>query len=188
MCAALVCVSCLSVTAQEKANIRTISSQTADLVTFKISVPKSSYAPHENITVNYTVTNSSKKVAYLVLAPEPGPKVDESKRILVLPSPVKDQSEWNRYDNTLVRIPPGRSSSGKRIIEGTKVPVNAKSEAESWEIQVVFAYVFDPSAADISELLGCKDTSYSYPCLGKLDELAKLLTVGNLVVEVRGRK
>jgi hypothetical protein len=150
-------------------------------------VPKSSYAPHENITVNYTVTNNSKKVAYLVLAPKPGPNVDESTRTVLIPSPVKDQSEWNRYDNTLVRILPGRSSSGKLVIEGSTVPVNPKSEAESWEIRGVFAYVFDPAKADISELLQCKDTSYSYPCLGKLYELAKLVTLGGLVVEVRSR-
>jgi hypothetical protein len=49
--------------AQEKVNIRTIRSQTADAVAFKISVPQSSYAPSQDIVINYDVTNNSKKVA-----------------------------------------------------------------------------------------------------------------------------
>lgn len=52
---------------------------------------------------------------------------------------------------------------------------------------MVFGYVFDPAKADIGELLACKDTSYSFPCLGKLYNIAKILTVGNMVVEVRSR-
>lgn len=183
----IVCGSFLTARAQDKVNVSTISSQTADLVTFKIYSPKSSYGPNQNIPVNYTVTNSSRKVAYLVLEPTPQPKVDEKKRFLAISSPVKDQSEWNRYDNDLIRILPGHSFSGKLVINGTKVPGNPKSEFESWEIQVVFAYIFAPAKSDIDELLACKETTYSYPCLGKLDEVAKHLTVGNLVVEVRSR-
>ena len=52
---------------------------------------------------------------------------------------------------------------------------------------MVFGYVFDPAKADIGELPACKDTSYSFPCLGKLYNIAKILTVGNMVVEVRSR-
>jgi hypothetical protein len=187
-CAVLLAgVSFPTATAQEKVNVRTISSQTADAVTFKISVPQSSYAPNQNIIINYTVTNNSKKVAYLVLEPQPQTNVDEQNRFLKIASPIKFQEEWNKYDNDLVRLAPGRSSSGKLVIAGTQVPVNPKSDAESWEIQVVFGYVFDPAKADIDELLQCKDTSYSLPCLGKLNDIAKLLTVGNMVVEVRSR-
>ena len=183
-CALVVfCGSFLTASAQDKVNVRTISSQTADLVTFKISVPQNSYGPNQSIAVKYTVTNSSRKMAYLVLEPTPQPKVDEKKRFLTIPSPVKDQSEWNRYDNDLIRVQPGHSFSGKLVIN--EVPRNPKSDFESWELQVVFAYVFDPAKPDIDQLLACKDTTYSYPCLGKLDEVAKSLTVGNLVVEVR---
>jgi hypothetical protein len=181
----LLCASSLSARAQEKVNVRTISSQTADLVAFKISVPQSSYAPNQNITIDYTVTNKSRRVAYLVLEPQPRPNVDEQKRFLILQSPIKYQKEWNRYDNDLISILPGRSFSGKLVIEGSRVPVNPKTESESWEIQVVFGYVFDPAKHDIEELLACKDTTYSFPCLGTLYGIAKLLTVGNLVVEVR---
>jgi len=181
------CGSLFTISAQDKVIVRTISSQTADLVTFKISMPQSSVGPDQNITVNYTVTNSSRKVAYLVLGPTPPPKVDEEKRFLTFQSPVKDQSEWNRYDNDLIKIRPGHSFSGKLVIKGSEVPRNPKSDFESWEIQVVFAYVFDPARTDIDELLACKDTTYSFPCLGKLDDVAKRLTVGNLVVEVWSR-
>ena len=181
------CASFPSATAQEKVNVRTISSQTADSVAFRISVAPSSYAPNQNITIDYTVTNNSTKVAYLVLEPEPSTSVDEEKRFLKIESPVKDQSEWNRYNNNLIRLQPRRSFSGKLVIAGTRVPVNPKSESESWQIQVVFGYVFDPAKTDIDELLACKDTTYSFPCLGKLYDIAKVVTVGNLVVEVRGR-
>ena len=181
------CVSFAPATAQEKVNIRTISAQTTDAVAFTISVPQSSYEPSQNIVINYTVTNNSKKVAYLVLEPEPQTKVDEKKRSLKIESPVKYQEEWNRYDNELIRLLPRRSFSGKLVIAGTQIPVNPRSDAESWEIQVVFGYVFDPAKADVDELLACKDTSYSFPCLGKLYNIAKILTVGNMVVEVRSR-
>lgn len=184
----VVCGSFLTASAQGKVNVSTVSSQTADLITFKIYGPKSSYGPKQNITVNYTVTNSSRKVAYLVLEPTPRTKVDEKERFLTIASPVKDQSEWNRYDNDLIRILPGHSFSGKLVINGTEVPSNPGSAFESWELQVVFSYVFAPAKSDIDQLLlECKDTTYSYPCLGKLDEVARHLTVGNLVVEVRGR-
>ena len=65
--------------------------------------------------------------------------------------------------------------------------VKSRSDAESWQIQVVFGYVFNPTKADIDELLACKDTSFSFPCLGKLNDIAKILAVGNMVVEVRSR-
>ena len=116
----------LTGSAEDKVNVRTISSQTVDQVTFKISVPQNSYGPNQTIAVNYTVTNSSKKVAYLVLAPTPPPKVDEKKRLITIPSPVKDQSEWNRYDNDLITIRPGRTFSGKLVIN--EVPRNPKSD------------------------------------------------------------
>jgi hypothetical protein len=187
-CAVLpACVSLSTAIAQEKVNIRTIRSQTADAVAFTISVPQSSYAPNQNIVINYTVANNSKKVAYLVLEPQPQTNVDEKNRFIRLESPVKYQEEWNRYDNDLIRLAPGRSFSGKLVIPGTQTPVNPKSDAESWQMQVVFGYVFDPAKADIDELLACKDTSYSFPCLGKLNDIAKIVAVGNMVVEVRSR-
>jgi len=173
--------------AQEKVNVRTIGSQTADAVEFKISVSQSSYAANQNIVINYTVTNNNKKVAYLVLEPQPQTNVDEKNRFLKIESPVKYQEEWNRFDNNLIRLAPEQSFSGKLVIAGTQIPVNPKSDAESWEIQVVFGYVFDPAKGDIDELLACKDTRYSFPCLGKLNDIAKILTVGNMVVEVRSR-
>ena len=52
---------------------------------------------------------------------------------------------------------------------------------------MLFGYVFDPTKADIDELLACKNTSFSFPCLGKLNDIAKILAVGNMVVEVRSR-
>ncbi len=179
------CVSFATASAQEKVNIQTISSETRDAVAFKISVPQNSYGPTQNVVIDYTVTNKSKKVVYLVLEPQPQTKVDEKNRSLKIESPVKYQEEWNRYDNDLIRLLPRRSFSGKLVIAGTQIPVNPKSDAESWEIQVVFGYVFDPAKADRDELLACKDTSYSFPCLGKLYYIAKILTVGNMVVEIR---
>lgn len=187
-CAVLsACVSFSTVIAQEKVNIRTIRSQTVDAVAFNISVLQSSYAPNQSIVINYTVANNSKKVAYLVLEPEPQTNVDEKSRFLRIESPVKYQEEWNRYDNDLIRLAPGRSFSGKLVIPGTQIPVNPRSDAESWQIQVVFGYLFDPTKVDIEELLACKDTAFSFPCLGKLNDIAKILAVGNIVVEVRSR-
>ena len=186
-CALLLACITLSTAIAQKVNIRTLRSQTADAVAFNISVPQSSYAPHQNVVISYTVTNNSKKVAYLVLEPQPKTNVDEKNRFLRIESPVKSQQEWNRYDTDLIRLAPGRSFSGKLVIPGTRIPVNPRSDGESWEIQVVFGYVFDPAKTDIDELLACKDTSYSYPCLGKLDDIAKILAVGNMVVEVRSR-
>ena len=180
------CISFSTAIAQQ-VNIRTIRSETADAVAFNISVPQSSYAPNQNIVINYTVANNSKKVAYLVLEPQPRTNVDEKNRFLGIESPVKSQDEWNRYDNELIRLAPGRSFSGKLVIPGNKIPINPRSDWESWQIQVVFGYVFDPAKADIEELFACKDTWYSYPCLGKLNEIAKILAVGNMVGEVRGR-
>ena len=102
-------------------------------------------------------------------------------------SPVKDRSEGNRYENDLVRLLPRRSFSGKLVIPGAQVPVNPKSDAENWEVQVIFGYVFNPAKADIQELLPCKETPTALPCIGKLYDIAQRVAVGNLVVEVRGR-
>lgn len=123
------CVSIGTATAQEKVNIRTISSQTTDAVAFKMSVPQSSYGPSQNIVIDYTVTNNSKKVAYLVLEHQPQTNVDEKNRSLKIESPVKYQEEWNRYDNDLIRLLPRRSFSGKLVIAGTQIPVNPRSDA-----------------------------------------------------------
>ena len=148
---------------------------------------KSSYGPNQNIVVDYTVANSSKKVAYLVLEPQPQTNVDEKNRFLRIESPVKYQEEWNRYYNDLNRLAPGRSFSGKLVIprnsDSRKSKVGCGELADSGGVRLRLR----PAKADIDELLACKDTSYSFPCLGKLNDIAKIVAVGNMVVEIRSR-
>lgn len=171
--------------AQDKVRILSVSSQTADLVTFQISVPKGGYALSQDIVVNYIVKNNSTKVVYLVLEPKPRIATDADKHILTIESPVKYQNEYTQYDNDLIKIPPRRSFSGKLIINGAEVPRDKDSESEDWDFQVVFGYVLDPAPPDISELQACKDTKYSFSCLGKLREMTRQLAVGSLMVEVK---
>jgi hypothetical protein len=56
------CISFSTAIAQQ-VNIRTIGFETADAVAFNISLPQSSYPPNQNIVINYTIANNSKKVA-----------------------------------------------------------------------------------------------------------------------------
>ena len=86
--------------------IRTISAQTADRLTFRISLPHRLYGPRQNVVINYSVRNESAKVAC-------------------------------------------------------------------------------PPKADMEELLWGRDTNYALPFLVKLENLAKVLTVGALIVEVK---
>ena len=169
----------------DKVTIKTISAQTADLLTFRISLPQRLYGPRQNVIISYTVRNDGARVAYLVTEPQTRLKVDEKNLTLMIQSPVKYQDEWTRYDNDLVRLRPGQSHAGKLVIDGAEIPPHPSVETEDWTIQVRFAYVFDPSKADIEELLECRGTNYSLPCLGKLIGVARVLTIGSLFIEVK---
>ncbi len=169
----------------DEVTIKTISSQTADLLTFRISLPQRVYEPRQNIVIGYTVRNDSAKVAYLVTEPQTSLRVDEKNLTITIKSPVKYQDEFNRYDIDLVRLRPGQSCAGKLVIDGAEIPPHPSVETEDWTIQVRFAYVFDPSKADVEELLECRGTKYSFPCLGKLVGVAKVLTIGSLFIEVK---
>ena len=43
----------------DKVTIRTVSAQTADLLTFRISLPQRLYGPRQNVVISYNVTNYS---------------------------------------------------------------------------------------------------------------------------------
>ena len=180
----LVCGNCLTVSAQYPVQVRTITSQTADLLTFRIFVPQRKYAARENVVVSYTARNDSRLVAYVVLEPQTRIDMDKKFRVLTVESPVKTQDEWSRYDNTFVKLLPGQSYSGKLVIDGTQIPPSGRVEWEDWEVQVNFAYVFNPKKAVIEELLQCVGTSYSLPCLGTLNEAAVSFKVGTFLVQV----
>lgn len=100
---------------------------------------------------------------------------------------MKYQDEFNRYDNHFIRLRPGQSHAGKLTIDGKQIPINPKLESEDWTLDVRFANVFNLPKADMDELLHCVGTRYSFPCLGKLEEVAQVLTVGTLIVEVKSR-
>jgi hypothetical protein len=165
--------------------IRSISAQTDDLLTFRIAVPQRLYGPRQNVVISYNVRNDGAKVAYLVTEPGVRVKVDEKNRTLLIESSVKYQEEWTRYDNDFVRLGPGQSHAGKIVIDGAEIPINPRSESEDWTLEVRFAYVFNLPKADMEELLGCRGSKYSLPCLGKLADVAKILTIGALIVEVK---
>ena len=168
----------------DEVTIRTISAQTADRLTFRISLPQRLYGPRQNVVISYNVRNDGTKVAYLVTEPGTRLRVDKEKNTLLIESPVKYQDEWTRYDNDFVRLRRGQSHAGKLVIDGAEIPSFRRVETEDWAIQVRFAYVFDPAQADIEELLYCRGTNYALPCLGKLIEVAKVLTIGSLFIEV----
>ena len=183
----LVCASYVAVCAQGyETNIRNISLQTLDLLTFRISVPpQHQYAARENVVITYTVRNDSRRMAYLVLEPQTRlVEMDEKFHAFTVASPVKYQEEWNRFDNTFVELRAGKSYSGKLVIDGTQIPLSGRVEWEDWRVQVRFAYVFNPAKKVIEELLECVDTTYSLPCLGALNEAASVLTIGTLLVQV----
>lgn len=181
----LVCGNSSFLRADDKVRLLSVSSQTADFVVFQISSRQHSYALGEDLVINYTVRNNSGKPIYLVSEPKPRLSVDQERYFLRVESPVKYQDEFTQYDNDLIKILPRRTFSGKLVIKANEVPRDKESESEDWDLQVGFSYVFDPSKPDISELLGCKNTKYSFPCLGKLLMLSRRLTVGNLVIEVK---
>ena len=165
--------------------VRTITAQTADLLTFRISLPVRVFGPRENVVISYTVKNEGRKVSYLVLEPQTRPQIDEKQRTVIIQSPVKYQEEWNRFDNTFVKLSPGGSYSGKLVIEAAAIPPHPSVATEDWTVQVEFAYVYNLSREDVEELLECVGTQYSFPCLGKLDQLARVFTVGSLFFEVK---
>ena len=181
----LVCGNCLTVSAQYPVQVKTITSQTADLLTFRIFIPQHKYAARENVVLSYTVRNDSRRVANLVLEPQTR-LIDMDKKFhaFTVASPVKYQEEWTKYDNTFVKLRPGQSYSGKLVIDGTQIPPSGRVEWEDWKVQVSFAYVFNPRKAVIEELLQCVGTSYSLPCLGTLNEAAVSFKVGTFLVQV----
>jgi hypothetical protein len=182
----LVCGNCLSASAQGyPAKIKTITSQTADLLTFRVSVPQHKHAARENVVISYTVRNDSRRVAYLVLEPKTRlDHMDAKFHAFTVASPVKYQEEWTRYDNTFVKLRPGQSYSGKLVIDGAGIPPSGNVDWQEWEVQVKFAYVFNPAKKVSDELLQCVDTTYSFPCLGALEKAASVFTVGAFLVEV----
>ena len=171
--------------ADDKVGILSVSSRTSDSVTFQISSSKRAHARGEDVIIDYRVSNNGSRVIYLVSEPKPRLSAQQDKHVLRLESPVKYQDEFTQYDNDLLKVLPGRSFAGKLIIKGNEIPTDKESESEHWDLQVGFSYLFDPSKEDVSDLLGCKNTRYSFPCLGKLFKLSRSLTVGNLVVEIK---
>ena len=168
-----------------RVKVRTITAQTEDLLTFRVSLPVRVFGPREDVVISYTVKNDSRKIAYLVLGPKTRPKIDEKQLTIGVQSPVKYQEEWNSFDNTFVKLSPGGSYSGKLVIDGAAIPPHPTVETEDWMVQVEFAYVFNLAKNDVDELLECVGTTYSFPCLGKLDLVAKVFTIGSLFLEVK---
>jgi hypothetical protein len=159
------------------ASVPVVTAETDDSIAFRISVPKKIYGESEDIRVNYVVQNKSRRIVYLVTGPAPRLRIKDI-GVVELFDPVKGPDNHEQYDYTMIKIMPGRSYQGSRLIEVKELQANEKYNFETVTIQVGFSYLFD-----ISSLPDCKQPQYVLPCLTEVYQKSKTLTVGNLVTK-----
>lgn len=151
-----------------------VSSETADAISFQVSTRKGLYAENENIDVYYVVQNKSRKTVYLITNPATELRIPDS-WIVELPDPIDFPDAHYPYRYRMIKLPPGKSYRGKRTIEAKKLNDHPKYGFNVVDIQIGFAYLFD-----ITDL---HEWRYSLPCLSKVYEEARIVKLGNLVVE-----
>ena len=154
-------------------SVMKVSAETRDSVVFQMSVKKAMYGADENIDVRYQVHNKSRKTIHLVTKDYDPTTIPDS-WIAVLREPIDSPDAHTPYTYKMIKIGPGKTYTGKRTVDAKTLNDHPRYSFNVTEIQVGFAYVFD-----IKDLDEC---SYSLPCLRKVYDEARIVTLGNLVV------
>ncbi len=159
------------------ATVTKVSAETDDSIVFQISVGKKNYSEQEDIVVNYLVQNKSGRSVHLVTVPSPVARITEAFIVEFL-DPIKGPNAHEQYDYELIKILPGKSYQGKLLIKAKVLNDSTKYNFETVAIRASFSYLFD-----VSNLVDCKEATYSLPCLNEIYDKSKTLTAGNLVVK-----
>lgn len=162
-----------------EAKITKIATQTTDLIEVQITVPKDTFRRGDDIQLNYSVTNRSKKTVFLVVEAD-SYVIVEDLFILRLTQPVRGVYDHVIYDYDLIKILPQKTHKGKLIIKAKYYLENKDYDFSVAEIQAGFSYLFDKT-----NLEGCKQATYVRPCFFELYNKSKSLTLGNLVIEIK---
>ena len=133
----------------------------------------------DDISLNYFVTNKSKKIVYLVIEPY-SYVVVEDLSILRVVYPVSGIYDHEAFKYDLIKILPRKSYRGKLLIKAKHYLEDKNYDFSLARIQVGFSYLFDKSKLD-----GCTQATFVRPCFYELYVKSKSLTLGNLVVRIK---
>ncbi len=144
--------------ASPDARITKIAAQTTDLIEVEVNVPKVTFRRGEDIPLNYSITNRSKKTVFLVTESD-SPVMIEDLSILRVLEPVRGVYDHVVYDYDFIKILAEKTYKGKLIIKAKYYLENKDYGFAAAEIQVGFSYLFD-----MTNLKDCKQATYVRPC------------------------
>jgi hypothetical protein len=182
LCIVLATYSLTNTLAQEndpEARVTKVIAETEDKIFFQATVSKTIFKRGDNIPINYQVQNKGKKTIYLVTEPTSNVLVEDLS-ILRIVQPVVGADDHLPYNYDLIKLPPKKNYKGSLLIKASVYLENKKYDFSITEIQVGFSYLFDKSNLD-----GCKQATWTRPCLYELYKKSKSLTLGNLLVEIK---
>jgi hypothetical protein len=165
--------------ADPEARVTKVMAETEDKIFFQVSVSKSIFQRGDNIPINYVVQNKGNKIIYLVIEPHSLVNIENLSTLRIV-QPVIGADDHLPYNYDLIKIQPNRSYKGQLLIKASVYLENKKYDFSITEIQVGFSYLFDKSNLD-----GCKQATWTRPCLYELYKKSKSLTIGNLLIEIK---
>lgn len=161
--------------AQKETAVAEITASTGDLIRFQVIAPKSAEKGRD-VSVDYVVSNRSKRTVYLVTIPNDVIRVRES-WIFEFVEPVVVPDDHLPFEYEFVPILPGGLYRGRFVLPHRFITSSGLEELSNLTIRFGFSYRLDRF-----KLKDCKTTTYVLPCLNEVYDKSKSLTVGNVVV------